>query len=633
MKLDRKLGFWDVFCISTGAMISSGLFVLPGQAFKTTGPAVILAYALAAIMVIPGLLAKAELATAMPKSGGSYFFVERSMGALPGTLAGLANWLSIALKSAFAMVGIGAFVFLIFPDVGLTPTQWEWIIKGVAIICCIIFTILNIVSVKLTSRIQSVMVIGLLVVLGLFIFTGIPNVNQHPNFDNFMEKGIWRVFATAGLIFVSFGGLTKIASIAEEIRNPGRNIPGAMFMSFIVVSLLYIGAIFVMVGVTDAKILAAGPYGSLTPLSHAANNFMAGRAGMLLLSAAAILAFITTGNSGILSASRSPLAMSRDGLLPSVLQKISHRYGTPHVSILITCGFMIATIALLSISNLIKVASTMMLTLFLLMNVAVLIMRSSKIQNYRPVYRSPLFPWLPLAGIIIYGGLIGAMTAALKDPVPLITMGVFVVAGVVWYFIYGHRHSDRESALVHLVRIVAAKEIRHGKLEQELREIALDREEIIYDRFDKLARDCEILDLPPGATADEMFTMAAEILAKRMKTKPEELLKKFKEREAESSTLIAPGLAIPHIIVEGENHFDILPVRCKEGVRFGEQHELVNMAFILVGSQDERNFHLRALMAIVQIVREEGFADRWMNAPGIEHLRDILLLAKRQRDT
>ena len=113
MKLHRKLGFWSVFCIASGAMISSGLFVLPGLIYREAGPAVVLSYALAGILVIPAMLSQAELCTAMPKSGGTYFFIERTMGALPGTFAGLANWFSIALKSAFALVGIGAFASLI----------------------------------------------------------------------------------------------------------------------------------------------------------------------------------------------------------------------------------------------------------------------------------------------------------------------------------------------------------------------------------------------------------------------------------------------------------------------------------------------------------------------------------------
>ncbi len=92
MKLHRELGFWDVFCIASGAMISSGLFILPGLAYAKAGPAMIIAYALAGLMVIPAMLSKAELATAMPKAGGSYFFVERSLRTWAGTLVGLANW-------------------------------------------------------------------------------------------------------------------------------------------------------------------------------------------------------------------------------------------------------------------------------------------------------------------------------------------------------------------------------------------------------------------------------------------------------------------------------------------------------------------------------------------------------------
>ncbi len=116
MALKKDLGLAGVFCIATGAMISSGLFVLPGIAFAKAGPAMILAYLLAGVLVVPAMFSKAELATAMPKAGGSYFYIERSMGALPGTMAGLANWFSLALKSAFALVGIGAFASLIRPE-------------------------------------------------------------------------------------------------------------------------------------------------------------------------------------------------------------------------------------------------------------------------------------------------------------------------------------------------------------------------------------------------------------------------------------------------------------------------------------------------------------------------------------
>jgi len=631
MPLKRKLGFWGVFCIASGAMISSGLFVLPGQAFKVSGPAVVVAYALAALMVIPALLSKAELATAMPKSGGSYFFVERSMGALPGTLAGLANWLSIAMKSAFAMIGIGAFARLIWPDADLTEAQWEWLIKSVAVAGCLVFTALNLLSVKVAGRAQVAMVAALLAVLVVFVVFGAGAVRQHPNFDNFLAAGWGNVFGTSALVFVSFGGLTKVASVAGEIRRPGRNIPGAMFLACVIVSLLYVAGVFVTVGVLDAPELAGGRYGNMTPLSLAAGRFL-GRGGVVLLSAAAILAFITTGNSGILSASRSPMAMSRDGLLPAVFHRISKRFGTPYVSVLLTSAFMIAMILLLKISDLIKVASTMMLILFLLVNVAVLIMRGSRIQNYRPLFRCPLFPWMQLAGIGVYATLITLLAAELGTAAPLWTTGGFAAAGLVWYVVYVRPRSDRESALFYIVRRAVAKEIGRSKLEAELREIALERDEIVQDRFDQLVKECRILDLPGRTAAEDLFVMAAAALTGRLGIDEATLLAKFKAREADSSTVIQPGLAIPHIIVEGEHLFDILPVRCREGVSFGPDQPPVQTAFILVGSPDERNYHLRVLMAIAHIVQEADFARRWLAGNDLEHLRDILLLSSRERE-
>ena len=627
--LGRKLGFWAVFSIATGAMISSGLFVLPGQAFKASGPAVVLAYALAALMVIPALLSKAELATAMPKSGGDYFFIERSMGALPGTLAGLAAWVSLALKSAFAMVGIGAFAQLIWPTTDLTPGQWEWLVKGVAVACCVLFTVLNVLSVELAGRLQTAMVAALLVVLAVFVVAGTPNVSQHPNFDHFMDAGFGSLFATAALVFISFGGLTKVASVAEEVRRPGRNLPGAMFLAFVVVALFYVAATFVVVGTCGADELSAGPYGNMTPLSLAAGKFL-GRPGLVLLSAAAILAFVTTGNSGILAASRSPMAMSRDGLLPSAFRKVSARYGTPYVSILLTSAFMIGMILLLSIGDLVKVASTMKLVLFLLTNVAVLIMRGSRIQNYRPLYRCPLFPWVQLAGILMYTGLI-VVLGAMMGLAPALAAGAFVVVGVLWYVFYARPRSDRESALVYMVRSAVAKEIRPSELEEELRDIALERDEIVRDRFDRLVEQCKILDLPERISADELFETAAGALSGRLGVGREMLLEKLRAREAESSTVIQKGLAIPHVIVEGRELFDLLMVRCREGIVFGKAQPPVRTAFILVGSSDERNFHLRALSAIVQIVLDPGFEKAWLAARGASALRDIVLLGKRAR--
>jgi len=616
LKLLRTLGFWDVFAIAAGAMISSGLFVLPGLAFKQAGPAVILAYALAGVMVIPAMLSQAELSSAMPRSGGSYFFIERSLGALPGTLAGLANWLSIALKSAFALIGIGAFARLIYPDAG------DWTIKGIALGACAVFTGLNLLSVKGTGRFQIVMVGVLLAILAVFLVADIPEVSN-TRMDNFLAKGMGNVLATAGLVFISFGGLTKVASVAGEVHKPGRNIPAGMFAACLVVTLLYVATVFVVVGTLDAQELS----GNLTPVSISAWRGPLGRTGEVILSIGAMLAFFTTANSGILSASRSPMAMSRDGLLPDVMQKLSRRFNTPWVSILATSAFIVVVITALSIENLVKVASTMMLMLFLMVNVAVLIMRGSRIQNYRPMFRSPLCPWMQIAGIIVYGFLITRMGA-----VPLLTTAAFVLVGIAWYFVYARAKTGRESALVYMVRRIVAKDLSRAGLEEELKQIAFERDDVTHDRFDELIRNCAVLDLPTSTSAEEMFSQAAGILAERLPTSESDLLELFRQREAQSSTVVRPGLAIPHIIIQGEKLFDVLLVRAREGIDFPGQDEPVKVGFVLIGTPDERNYHLRALMAIAHIADERDFMRRWLAAGESQHLRDVVLLSERKRD-
>jgi len=375
--LKRQLGLLDVFCVASGAMISSGLFVLPAIAYAKAGPAVILAYLLASLLVIPSVLSKAELATAMPRAGGTYFFVERSLGSIWGLFGGFAGWFSLALKSAFAIVGMAVLIEVVLQTV--FPAQLSgWHLKAMAAVCCIGFTILNIVSVKHTSKFQIALVFVLLAILAVFVFLGTSAVDP-TRYTGFMAKGWPAVIATAGLVFISFGGLTKVASIAEEVKQPGRNLPLGMILACFVVSLFYITVIAVTVGVVDGSELAD----SLTPVSLAASKFM-GTAGFAILSLAALAAFITTANGGILAASRYPMAMSRDQLLPPILARVGRRFNTPHISIMLTGGFMIIAVVFLDIESLVKTASTLMIILFILANASVIIMRESKIQSYRP---------------------------------------------------------------------------------------------------------------------------------------------------------------------------------------------------------------------------------------------------------
>lgn len=614
-KLTRQLGGIDVFCIAAGAMISSGLFILPGLVYAKVGPAVILAYILAGIVVLPALFAKAELATAMPKAGGSYFFIERSMGSTAGTIGGFASWFSLSLKSAFSLIGIGAFATLINPNIT------EWHIKLIAVVFCAFFTIFNLISVKLTGKIQVFLVILLIISLFLYISRGAMSLNVH-NYVPFMPFGGHKLLAATGMVFISFGGLTKVASIAEEVKNPAKNIPYGMILSFCVVLLIYCLTIFVTVGLLDGQEFAH----SLTPISSGAHKVL-GTTGSMIMAFAAILAFVSTANAGILAASRFPMAMSRDGLLPGFFARMSKRFNTPHFSVVSTGVFMIAVILFLNLEDLVKVASTMKIILFLFVILASVIMRESKILNYKPTFASPLYPWLHVAAIICYCFLLYEMGI-----VPLLVTGGFFLASILWHRIYVRGRAIRKSALIHIVERIADKEIAGDSLGAELREILRRRDNIIEDRFDELVAKCEIIDINRQLTYTEFFTIAAKKLSERLDIDEKQLLDSLISREEESTTEIRPGLAIPHIVIDGEHRFELLIARCPAGIDFTEELPSVYAVFILVGSRDERNFHLRALSAIANIAQDADFDKDWLRARSIDELRDIILLAKRRRE-
>jgi len=595
-------------------MISSGLFVLPGIAFARVGPSMVLAYLLAGLLNLPAMFAQAELSTAMPKSGGSYFVIERSLGAYAGTLGGLISWLCISLKAAFACVGIGALGVLFF------PAESSMVIRLTAIAACLFFAGVNLLSVKGTGRLQGLLVGGLIGVLVYYAFGGVASVDP-ARFSPFFTSDWRRFLAVTGMVFISYGGLTKVVDVSEEVHDPGRNLPLGMFLAFGVVNVLYVAILFVTTGVLEGSVLS----GSLAPVAEGAMASL-GRIGGILIGVGAFLAYATTGNAGILAASRSPLAMSRDGLAPAFLSGTNRRFGTPHVSIILTTCLMVCVIAFLSVEELAKTASTMFLISFVMLNAAVIVMRRSRIEGYRPLFKVPLFPWLPLVGIAVYSLLIVDMGL-----VPLLVTLTFLGVATLWYALYVRRRITRESAIVFMVKKALSKKIARSDLEDELVVISLEREGIKPDRFDELVRAASVLDIPESISAREFFGRVAQALSPKLRLSPEELVELFIERERESSTEIGPGLAIPHIVVEGQNVFEIALVRCRGGISFSELHPPVHTAFVLVGSGDERNFHLRALVAVAHIVSEQGFSKRWFDAKNEDQMRDIVLLSRRER--
>ncbi|UCD19234.1 MAG: amino acid permease [candidate division WOR-3 bacterium] len=614
MALKKELGLFEVFSIAAGAMISSGLFVLPGIAFAKAGPAMILSYVIAGVLVLPALLSKAELVTAMPKAGGDYFYITRSLGIAPGTVAGMASWLSLSLKTAFALMGMGIFAILINPGLSIPE------IKAIAVVLCLIFMIINLLGIKEAGITQILLVMVLIAILGLYVIKGFTSVDPS-RLDDFMPHGFGRVLSTAGLVFISFGGLTKVASIAEEIRNPKITVPVGMLLAYFVILGLYITVAFVTVGILQPEILSE----SLTPISTGARTFW-GLAGVIVTAIAALLAFISTANAGIMSASRYPLAMSRDQILPGIFSNINRRFKTPHTAIIVTSLFMIVTILFLELEVLVKAASTMLLLLYISANLAVIVMRESHLQNYQPSFRSPLYPYIQIAGILGYSFLIVDM-----GTFTLATTAVFIIGALLWYFLYVRPKITRESALVYIVERVTDRQIATDTLREELREVVKEREEIIEDEFDHIIKDAMILDIEKRILFEDFIQIASERLSKRLDVPKEEFVRLFIEREKQSCTALRPGLAIPHIIIEGHDRFDVMLVRAKEGIVFPDAPEPVYVVFVLVGTQDRRRSHLRALMAIAQISQHPDFDRNWRKVARTKDLRDMILLGKRKR--
>jgi len=613
--LKRNLGLIDIFCIASGAMISSGLFILPGLAFARAGPAVILSYGIASLLVIPAVLSKAELSTAMPKAGGTYFFIDRSMGPMMGTVGGFAAWFSLAFKSAFALVGIGLFAVLLNP--GFSELQ----IKFIAVFFCVVFAIINIFGVKETGKTQILLVGVLLSLLAFYIIAGAFYI-QPSNFDNFIPYGYGSIFTTAGLIFVSFGGLTKVCSVAEEVKKPARNIPLGMLLSWGLISLLYILVIFVTIGITNSSKL----HGSNTPISLGADSIpILGGFGGAIMAVAAILAFISTANAGLLAASRDPMAMGKDQLLPKVFSKVSER-GTPVFSIIFTTIFMILVILFLDLESLIKTASTLKILLFLFVVLSLIIMRESKIRNYRPKFKSPLYPWIHIAGITGFVFLILQMGV-----VPIVLVGGFIAFGFGWYWFYARDKIWREYSLLHVIERVTGEKSTGYLVDEELREVLIERDQLEEERFENLIKKCEVLDLYKYMRPDKFAMLMAEKLSERLNISEGKLYRLLKQREKDSNIVIHPGIAIVSHMIKGRDKFEIIIVRSKMGIFLADDVDPVHAFFIIVASPDKQSLYLHTLMWIIQIAEETDFEKEWIKAKDDEELRDIFLKSWKKR--
>ncbi|MFD0837370.1 amino acid permease [Mariniflexile aquimaris] len=624
-KLKKDLGLFDVFAISTGAMFSSGFFLLPGIAAHYTGPSVFLAYLIAGILILPAMFSIAEISTALPRSGGAYFFLDRSLGPVMGTIGGLGTYFALMLKTAFAIIGIGAYA-AIFWDI---PT------KTVAIIATLFFMVLNLVGAKKTSAFQKVFVIFLLGILIVFIADGLFSIFSvesirkqaiESQFTPFFSNGMSGLFTTVGFVFVSYLGLTQIASVAEEIKNPERNIPLGMILSLVVTGLIYGLGVFIMVAVIEPTSFA----NEMAPAATAAKEifkWLPENAGVWLMSIAALAAFASTGNAGLLSASRYPFAMGRDKLFPAVLSKIGKK-GTPIVAILLTTALIILFILILSEEGIVKLASTFQLLIFIFINFSVIVFRKSKIESYDPGYLSPLYPYMQIIGIIISVILIiylGWM------PV-LFTTGV-VVMGLLWYHFYSRGKVKREGAIYHWFALLGKHQ--YDELENELMTILKEKGLREGDPFDETVIKSKIKILKAETDFEEILNKVSVNFSTKLESFKEDITQKFTHSLPEESVITLPGVLIFHDKFKSIAHPSMQVVvsqsaiNCTTLFRDNELKTPIHICVFLINSDENPKQQLRMLSRLLDILEREHLVKAILKMNSHREIKEYLLQNER----
>lgn len=612
-KLARNLTLFDVYAMSTGAMFSSGLFLLPGIAASYTGNSVWLAYLLAGFLILPAMYCMAELSTAMPKAGGTYYFLDRSMGPLMGTIGGLGSWIAVVFKSAFALVGMGAYLG-IYLDLPFTVT---------AILLTLAFGLINIFGAKETTLLQRVLVTTLVVILIAFVILGLKEtgiakaLQPDADYGTFFKSGLVGFISVIGLVFVSYAGLTKVASVAEEVQNPDRNIPLGMTLSLITATIIYTLGTMVLITVLEPSEL----YDSLTPIADAGRKFLSWvplDLGVILIVVAAIAAFASTGNAGIMSASRYPYAMAKDKLVPERLSKIG-KFGTPTIAIIVTVIAMIAVLILFDVASVAKLASAFQLLLFGLVCVAVIVMREARITTYKPGFKAPLYPWLQIMGILISFWLIIEMGILAIAFTGMVTIGC-----VLWYHFYASGKMERRGAIFHIHQRLGQQ--RYEGLERELMTIIHDRTQDENLSYEAVIARSVMMDFRYGIYDLEHLR---DIVREQAKTR-------FEIDPNIITDILADETLHMHTISEHVN----IHYKTHEGLtqpelfvlRFGPQAKLnissatdAHTLMFLVVPPKPVGLDLRLAGHLAEVVQSDHFEQRWLGAATEKDMNEVLM--------
>ena len=469
--LVRSLGLFDITMIGVGAMIGAGIFVLTGIAAGTAGPALILAFALNGVITVLTAMVYAELGSAIPEAGGGYLWVKEGLPGPNGFLAGWMSWFAHAVAGSLYGVGFGGFIYELMRILLLDPaahhdehagvfmqaplqlpfgielTEAALVQKLFAVLIILLFLYINYRGTSETGAVGNIVTVLKVIIIGIFIVSGLFVVFGEPArlqaFQPFDPQGIIGIVSAMGLTFIAFEGYEIIVQAGEEVREPRKNIPRAVFLSLAIVVPIYMLVAFVIIGAVDPPegvpiFEWLGELGEIG-IARAAAQFMP--FGTFLIMVGGLLSTMSALNATTFSSTRVSFAMGRDRALPDSFSSVSSTTRTPHVA-LGWSGVLILFVALtLPIEDVAASADIMFILLFLQVNLAVITIRGKYGKDLKYGFLLPFFPILPMIAI----GMQFLLVLSLFNVsiIAWVFAAVWIGSGFLIYFFYAHPRQER----------------------------------------------------------------------------------------------------------------------------------------------------------------------------------------------
>nr|WP_323375488.1 amino acid permease [Streptomyces alkaliterrae] len=437
-QLRRTLTMWQLTMISIGATLGTGIFVVLGEAVPKAGPAVTISFVIAGLTALFSALSYAELAGTIPASGSSYSYAYATLGELVAWVCGLCLMLEYGVSVAAVAVGWGEYlnelldgtIGVTIPAVLSAPPGEGGLFNLPALLVVLLAMAFLLGGARESARVNTIMVVVKVASLLLFCavaFTGV----KAGNYDPFLPLGLAGVSAAGASLFFSYIGFDAASTAGEEAKNPQRDLPRAIMLSLLIVTVLYVAVAAVAVGATPWQDFE----GSEAALAGVLRDVTGHGFWAVILAAGAVIAIASVVLAVLYGQTRILFAMSRDGLVPKVFSKVNPRTGTPRANTVLVAAFCGTLAAAVPLGQLADATSIGTLFAFALVNVAVIVLRRTRPDMPRG-FRVPLAPLVPAIGL--------AMCLWMMTSLPVITWIVFggwTAAGLVFYFLYGQRRS------------------------------------------------------------------------------------------------------------------------------------------------------------------------------------------------